>query len=114
VVANDEGFTGSYHDVTLFGGLVLQSYSAAPTGTSADDLENRAIYAAAQASSSLSESLSARVRMDLVATLWVGDRVRVEIDDGPSQIAATWRVVSKTVDPAAAAFSIELSPWMGA
>jgi len=52
--------------------------------------------------------------MDLVATLWVGDRVRVEIDDGPSQIAATWRVVSKTVDPAAAAFSIELSPWMGA
>ena len=114
VVANDEGFTGSYHDVTLFGGLVLQSYSAAPTGTSADDLENRAIYAAAQASSSLSESLSAQIRMDLVATLWVGDRVRVEIDDGPSQIAATWRVVAKTVDPAAAAFSIELSPWMGA
>ncbi|MBK6858162.1 MAG: hypothetical protein IPG97_16820 [Microthrixaceae bacterium] len=98
----------------MFGGLVLQSYSAAPTGTSADDLENRAIYAAAQASSSLSESLSAQVRMDLVATLWVGDRVRVEVDDGPSQIAATWRVAGKTVDPAAAAFRIELSPWMGA
>lgn len=112
IVANDEGFTGSYHNGSMFGGLKLQTYVAAPTGTPVTALEHRAIWASIEAESSLSESLSAMVRMDLVSVLGVGDRVHVSIDDGPSQIDTLWRVVGKTVESSAAAFSVELSPWV--
>ena len=94
------------------GGLKLQTYVAAPTGTPVTALEHRAIWASIEAESSLSESLSAMVRMDLVSVLGVGDRVHVSIDDGPSQIDTLWRVVGKTVESSAAAFSVELSPWV--
>jgi hypothetical protein len=112
VVANDEGFTGSYHDTTRFGGLKLQAYSAAPTGTAASALKARAERLGYTAVSALSEELTAEVEMSLVASLWVGDRVQVVIDDGPTQIDGLWRVRSKSVDPAKATFTVGLAPWV--
>lgn len=111
IVANDEGFTGSFHNEALFGGVKLQAYVAAPTGTPASSLDARAEYAAFYAVSALSEELSAEIEVDLVAVLGVGDRVKVEIDLGPLQVDNYWRVRSKSVDPSMATFTVTLAPW---
>lgn len=112
VVANDEGFTGSYHDTSLFGGLRLQEFIAAPTGTSASALRARAEWHASQAATTFSEEITASVEMAHVTTLQLGDRVRVVVDDGPDQWDGLMRVTSRTVDPSAAAFDVALVPWV--
>ena len=112
VVANDEGFTGSYHDTSLFGGLRLQEFIAAPTGTPASTLRARAEWQASQAATTYSEEITASVEMVHVTTLRLGDRVRVVVDDGPDQWDGLMRVMSRTVDPSAAAFEVALVPWV--
>lgn len=112
VVANDEGFTGSYHDASLFGGLRLQEFIAAPTGTSASTLRAHAEWHASQAATTFSEEITADVEMAHVTSLQLGDRVWVTIDDGPDQWDGLMRVMSRTVDPSAASFAVALVPWV--
>lgn len=112
IVANDEGFTGSYHDTAALGGLRLQEYVAAPTGSHAAGLAYRARFAASQAASTYSEQLPATVPMALESTLNIGDRVWGIVDDGPDQWDDWLRVMSKTVVAGAAAFDVALVPWV--
>lgn len=112
VMANDEGFTGSFRDTSAFGGLLLQEFVAAPTGGAASGLVARAEQAAKQAATMYSESLSAVVDMSLVGELMVCDRVQVVLDDGPDQFSGLMRVQSRSVNPAAAGFVVELVPWV--
>ena len=112
VVANDEGFTGAFHDTSLFGGLRLQEYIAAPTGTPAAVLADRAEWHASQAATTFSEEITADVEMAHVSSLQLGDRVWVTIDDGPDQWDGLMRVMSRTVDPSAASFGVALVPWV--
>lgn len=112
IVANDEGFTGSFHDTAAFGGLRLQAYSSAPTGTPASALAYWARHYAEEAVATGGEQLAVTVPMHLEATLGVGDRVWVLLDDGPDSWDGLMRVQAKTVRPEAAGFEVALSPWV--
>lgn len=111
IVANDEGFTGSYQDTGLLGGYRFQSYTAAPTGAAASSLRFRAEQAAKQSKGPEAQQFTVSVDMVKEAVLGVGDRVKVELSDGPTVIDELMRVVSKTVDPAGADFEVVLVPW---
>ena len=112
IFANDEGFTGSYFDDEIFDGLRLQAFEAAPTGSHAGGLSTRARHAAERAKGALSEQLAATVPMSLVSTLLLGDRVWVDMDDGPDVYLGWMRVMSRSVDPRSAGFGVTLSPWV--
>lgn len=112
IFANDEGFTGSYFDDEIFDGLRLQAFEAAPTGSHAGGLSTRARHAAERAKGALSEQLAATVPMSLVSTLLLGDRVWVDMDDGPDRYEGWMRVQSRSVNPVDAGFGVTLSPWV--
>lgn len=111
-IADDAGREGTYRDATLFGGLLIQNYEAAPTGTDPDALEARAQVAADRAGSALVEQMTLTVPMALCSDLQVGDRIEVTADDGPDQYADLMRVEAKTVDPAAAGFTVQVNKWV--
>lgn len=111
-IADDAGREGTYRDATLFGGLLIQNYEAAPTGTDPDALDARAQVTGERAGSALIEQMSLTVPMASCSDLQVGDRIKVTVDDGPDQYADLMRVEAKTVDPAAAGFTVQVNKWV--
>lgn len=112
IVQDEDGFTGSFTDETLFPSLPpLQQFVQAPTGTAVTELDQRAAKLASDAGSSYTEQWSLEVPVALASTLGVGDRVQLTIDDGPDQWDDLVRVLSRTVDPFAAAMKVTAARW---
>lgn len=112
IVMDEDGFTGTYTDETLWSSLPpLQDLVQAPTGTAVSELEQRAAKLAREASPALTDELALDVDIDLASTLGWGDRVQLVVDDGPDQFDDLVRVESRVVDPLAAVFRVQVSKW---
>ena len=112
VVADEAGRTGSYRDNALFGGLLLQEWITAPTGTPPDLLGERAEILAQEAAGAWTEQWSLGLSWSLLNTVRAGDRVWVDLVDGPDAYEGWVRVDSVSVDTVAATVNVEVTKWV--
>jgi len=111
IIADDAGRTGSYRDATLYGGLLLQEWIAAPTGTPPDRLDERAEEMAIEEANALTEQWSLGLAWSLLNTVRAGDRVWVDLVDGPDAYEGWVNVDTVAVDTVAATVNVEVSRW---
>lgn len=111
IIADDAGRIGTYRDPALYGGLLLQEWLAAPTGTPPDRLDERAEEMAIEEANALTEQWTLGLSWDLLNTVREGDRVWVDLADGPDAYEGWVNVESITVDAIAATIQAEITRW---
>ncbi|MBK7450940.1 MAG: hypothetical protein IPJ47_16575 [Anaerolineales bacterium] len=89
----------------------MQEWIAAPTGTPPDRLDERAEELAIEEANALTEQWSLGLSWDLLNTVRAGDRVWVDLVDGPDAYEGWVNVESITVDAIAATIQAEITRW---
>ena len=89
----------------------MQEWIAAPTGTPPDRLDERAEEMAIEEANALTEQWSLGLSWDLLNTVRAGDRVWVDLVDGPDAYEGWVNVDTVTVDTQAATIQVEVSRW---
>ena len=110
-VVDEQGFSGVYRDPSLFGGLLLQAYIQAPTGTATSALVPRAQFEAERAADALTESWQLSLDFDLTDTVRLGDRCWFDGPDGPDTYAGWVRIEQVSISPEAATFGVVATKW---
>lgn len=111
LVADDEGFVGTYRDVSAFGGLLLQQWSQAPTGVHSSLLDRMAQSLGEDAGPALTDELTLVVPVSVASLLRWGDRVWLVVDDGPDQFDGWVRVRSIDAPAGAPVATVQVTAW---